>query len=444
MIRYQPTRITLGDGDLRYHLQRLLNRHSRLTEWHQHDQFLNDSSFDGGEDDAFLESDSDLFSAPSVSPPDSICYSAPDEAFEDGSSPRGRGGGDHNTRTECPPEASTSPSSTKGTGSPVIVQPSALSLETARSAEKNVDVHEPLDTRAVLLTNLLTDLLLEKQPTQQSVELNRTHTNLDAADEERGTKSDIENHPHKEEFRSTSITDTMVDGGKTKLQSSKKSTRGQRASNLLGDVVPSCDSCAGGAHNPTPLDDKATSVTESQHDSRSHSRLTEARLHGCPVDNGGAKNTQRPTKLVKLKGINLAVIDKLSPSAQTDIGQSLRVPDRDPGTGSCQGYGDPPKTIAGKHEFRQENQPTRSAFATPTALAQSLALSGNENSHTLMQPMSARMSATQAHPCEGEDHREAALHSIEVEAANFEKYVNMAMYEMLASSESEEFKDLVE
>ncbi|RAK70791.1 uncharacterized protein BO72DRAFT_502514, partial [Aspergillus fijiensis CBS 313.89] len=86
MIRYKPTRITLGDGDLRYHLQRLLNRHSRLAEWHQHDQFLNDSSFDDGEDNAFLESDSDLFSAPSVSPPDSVCYSAPDEALEDGSS----------------------------------------------------------------------------------------------------------------------------------------------------------------------------------------------------------------------------------------------------------------------------------------------------------------------------------------------------------------------
>ncbi|RAK76920.1 uncharacterized protein BO72DRAFT_496531 [Aspergillus fijiensis CBS 313.89] len=233
----------------------------------------------------------------------------------------------------------------------------------------------------------------------------------------------------------------MVDGGKTKLRSSKRPTRGQRASNLLGDAVPSCDSCALGAH----IDEKATSVTESQHDPRSHSRSTKARLHGCPVDNGGPENTQRPTKLVKLKGINLAVIDKLSPSAQTDIGQSLRVPDRAPGTGSCQGYGDPPKTIAGKDEFRQENQPPRSAFATPTALAQSLALSGNGKSHTLMQPMSARMSATQAHPCEEEeDHREAALHSIEVEAANFETYVNMAMYQMLASSESEDFKDLVE
>lgn len=76
------------------------------------------------------------------------------------------------------------------------------------------------------------------------------------------------------------------------------------------------------------------------------------------------------------------------------------------------------------------------------------------------------MSATQAHPCEEEEdvripalrralrrplmgfpigqHREAALHSIEVEAANFETYVNMAMYQMLASSESEDFKDLVE
>lgn len=198
------------------------------------------------------------------------------------------------------------------------------------------------------------------------MDLNRTHTNLDAADEERGTKSDIENHPRslvtiqpgrstkpispsltdREEFRSTSITDTMVDGGKTKLRSSKRPTRDQRASNLLGDAVPSCDSCALGAH----IDEKATSVTESQHDPRSHSRSTKARLHGCPVDNGGPENTQRPTKLVKLKGINLAVIDKLSPSAQTDIGQSLRVPDRAPGTGSCQGYGYPPKTIAGKDE----------------------------------------------------------------------------------------------
>ncbi|PYI21209.1 hypothetical protein BO99DRAFT_80274 [Aspergillus violaceofuscus CBS 115571] len=140
MIRYKPTRISLEDGDLRYHLQRLLIRHSRLAEWHQHDQFLNDSSFDDGEDDAFLESDSDLFSAPSVSPPDSICYSAPDEDPGEGSSPRGRGG-DHNTRSACSPEASTSSSSsTIDAGSPIIVQPSALSLEATRSAEKNVDV----------------------------------------------------------------------------------------------------------------------------------------------------------------------------------------------------------------------------------------------------------------------------------------------------------------
>ncbi|PYH82823.1 hypothetical protein BO82DRAFT_57424 [Aspergillus uvarum CBS 121591] len=263
MIRYKPTRITLGDGDLRYHLQRLLNRHSRLAEWHQHDQFLNDSSFDDGDDDAFLESDSDLFSAPSVSPPDSICYSAPDEDPGEGSSSRGRGG-DHDTRSACSPEASTSPSSsTIDAGSPVNVQPSALSLEATRSAEKNVDVHSecrvsidgydkplggrngeefehspgyydlsetslsdcltqlgavlnsvrgdvtgetrsprpcsqtpvslnscslhhrsdlfspvslpaPLDSRAVLFTNLLTNLLLEKQPTQQSGMYKRT------------------------------------------------------------------------------------------------------------------------------------------------------------------------------------------------------------------------------------------------------------------------------
>ncbi|PYH82824.1 hypothetical protein BO82DRAFT_57429 [Aspergillus uvarum CBS 121591] len=237
----------------------------------------------------------------------------------------------------------------------------------------------------------------------------------------------------------------MVDSVKTKLQSSTKSTRGQRASNLLDDAVPSRDSCAVGAHSSTLLGDKATSLTESQHDSHSCSRSTEAHLHGRPVDNGGPKNTQRPTKLVKLKGVNLAVIDKLSPGAQTDVGPSIQVPDQNPGTGSCQGYGDPPRTIAGKHEFRQENQPPRSEFATLTALAQSLTLSGNGKPRTRMQPLSMRMSATQDHALAVEDeHQEAFRHSIDVEAANFAEYVNMAMLEMLASSESEEFRDLVE
>ncbi|RAK98301.1 uncharacterized protein BO80DRAFT_361964 [Aspergillus ibericus CBS 121593] len=73
MIRYRPTSISLGDEDLRYHLERLLLRYDNMAEWHQkaldHDSFSDD-------DLAFLGSDS--FSPYDVSPPESFCSSGQD------------------------------------------------------------------------------------------------------------------------------------------------------------------------------------------------------------------------------------------------------------------------------------------------------------------------------------------------------------------------------
>ncbi|RAL07089.1 uncharacterized protein BO97DRAFT_266866 [Aspergillus homomorphus CBS 101889] len=135
MIRSKPTRITLGDEDLRFHLQRLLARHTRLAEWHQHDQYLNGSDFDENEDDAFLESDSDLFSPPDFSPSRSVCGSNPDGFPEDSSStPRGGGRGNNTgSRPAFPSEESTGSSSASASSSldadqPVIVLSSSLSL----------------------------------------------------------------------------------------------------------------------------------------------------------------------------------------------------------------------------------------------------------------------------------------------------------------------------
>ena len=73
MIRYRPTRIALGDEDLRYHLERLLFRHANMAEWHRQD--LGQDSY-SDDDLAYLESD--LFSPFNLSPPDSFCSSGPD------------------------------------------------------------------------------------------------------------------------------------------------------------------------------------------------------------------------------------------------------------------------------------------------------------------------------------------------------------------------------
>ncbi|PYI01362.1 hypothetical protein BO78DRAFT_327752 [Aspergillus sclerotiicarbonarius CBS 121057] len=70
MIRYRPTRISLGDEDLRYHLERLLLRHANMVEWHQ--QVLDQDSY-SDDDLAFLGSD--LFSPYNLSPPGSFCSS---------------------------------------------------------------------------------------------------------------------------------------------------------------------------------------------------------------------------------------------------------------------------------------------------------------------------------------------------------------------------------
>ncbi|GLB09661.1 hypothetical protein AtubIFM57258_005587 [Aspergillus tubingensis] len=73
MIRYKPTRIALGDEDLRYHLERLLIRHSRMAEWHRQD--LDRDSYS---DDSVAFLGSDFFSPYNLSPGGSVCSSGPD------------------------------------------------------------------------------------------------------------------------------------------------------------------------------------------------------------------------------------------------------------------------------------------------------------------------------------------------------------------------------
>ncbi|SPB47936.1 unnamed protein product [Aspergillus niger] len=72
MIRYKSTRIALGDDDLRYHLERLLLRHSRMAEWHRQDL-----DRDGYSDDS-VALDSDFFSPYNLSPRGSLCSSSPE------------------------------------------------------------------------------------------------------------------------------------------------------------------------------------------------------------------------------------------------------------------------------------------------------------------------------------------------------------------------------
>ncbi|PYH93639.1 hypothetical protein BO71DRAFT_251620 [Aspergillus ellipticus CBS 707.79] len=118
MIRYKPTRVSLGEEDLRYHLERLLQRHSQVAEWHQ--QELDRT----GDDDeaAFLDSDILSSSSPLTSPSSSeslFCES--DEIFfsDLGSEPVGY---DRDSRSAAPSprEPDSSPSTT------VHVQPPEL------------------------------------------------------------------------------------------------------------------------------------------------------------------------------------------------------------------------------------------------------------------------------------------------------------------------------
>ncbi|GKZ20384.1 hypothetical protein AbraIFM66951_007360 [Aspergillus brasiliensis] len=72
MIRYKPTRIVLGDEDLRYHLERLLLRHSKMAEWHRQD--LDRDSYS---DDSVAFLGSEFFSPYSLFPRGSRCSSGP-------------------------------------------------------------------------------------------------------------------------------------------------------------------------------------------------------------------------------------------------------------------------------------------------------------------------------------------------------------------------------
>ncbi|PWY90150.1 hypothetical protein BO70DRAFT_135185 [Aspergillus heteromorphus CBS 117.55] len=102
MLRYKPTRVSLGEEDLRYHLERLLSRHSHMAEWHQQD--LDQTGYSDDEA-AFL--DSDPFSSPDPSSSDSLFCGSDQAYFSD----QGFEQASYN-RDSTEPRASTSSTST--------------------------------------------------------------------------------------------------------------------------------------------------------------------------------------------------------------------------------------------------------------------------------------------------------------------------------------------
>jgi hypothetical protein len=56
MIRYKPTRITIGENDIHESLERMLLRHTRFAEWHEHD--TDQSDIENNADATSVDSDS--------------------------------------------------------------------------------------------------------------------------------------------------------------------------------------------------------------------------------------------------------------------------------------------------------------------------------------------------------------------------------------------------